>query len=349
MMSIKSLYWLSALLLAALVILSLSSGATPLSWSEVASALHKLIRNESFSANESWAWTVMFDLRLPRVLTAMACGAALGAAGAISQGLFRESLASPTILGTEAGGSLAAALVFYFGGAAYHWLLLPLSALCGALAASLLVLAVAKRAAGRGAATPVGTLLLAGFAVNALLGAGISLLVVLAFEDPQRASRALSWLIGGLAARGFEHVAIVVVCGFLGMLLLRTLGSKLDVLSLGEQTAASLAIDPVGLRRRALAAIAILVAGAVSVAGSIPFVGLVVPHAVRRIAGPHHTPLLVLSALNGANLVLVADWLARTIRAPLELQVGVLTAFIGAPFFLLLLWSRRDRAIVSRL
>lgn len=345
----RRLYWLSGCVLLSLFGLSLAIGATTLSWSEFWAACFKQLRHESLTAGEAWAWTVLIELRLPRVLTAIFCGAALGAAGAISQGLFRESLASPTIIGTEAGGSLAAALVFYFGAAMQHWLILPLAALAGALLASLLVIAVARRAAGYGSATPVGTLLLAGFAVNALLGAAISLLVTLAMEDPQRAARALSWLVGGLAARGYEHVGIVLVCFVLGTVLLWSLAPRLDVLSLGEQTAASLAIDPVGLRRRALAAMAILVGGAVSVAGAIPFVGLVVPHAVRRLAGPQHQHVLVLSAINGASLVLLADGMARSLRAPMELQVGVLTAFVGAPFFLMLLWSRRDRSVVSRL
>jgi iron complex transport system permease protein len=340
----RHVFLVSVLLLAAAFAAALAVGSTSLSFADAAAGLIKTLRGEALPRAESLAFTVLFDLRLPRALAGALCGAALGAAGVVAQGLFRESLASPTVLGTEAGGSLAAALAFYAGSAFRHWLLLPLASFAGALGASLAVMGVAARAAGAGAATPVGTLLLAGFAMNALLGAGTSLFVVLSLEDPQRAAAALAWLVGGLAAKGWEHAAIAAGTCLVGGVLAAPLASRLDVLSLGEATAASLAVEPRALRRRALAAMAVLVGGAVSVAGAIPFVGLVVPHAARRLAGPGHARLLLVSAVNGATLVLLADLAARTLRAPAELQAGILTAFIGAPFFLALLLSRREDA-----
>lgn len=337
----RSMLWSSVVLLALIFVLSLTFGSTSLALADCWQALRKQIMGVALAPAEAFAWTVLFDLRLPRALAGACCGAALGAAGAVAQGLFRESLASPTVLGTEAGGSLAAAFVFYAGWAFVHWSILPLAAFVGALGASLSVMVVARRAAGAAVATPVGTLLLAGFAMNALLGAGTSLLVVLSLEDPRHAAQALAWLLGGLAARGWEHVAMALVTCLVGAVLILPLGARLDVLSLGEATAASLAVKPQALRRRCLLAMAVLVGGAVSVAGAIPFVGLVVPHAMRRLAGPRHTPLVILSALNGASLVLIADWAARSLRSPAELQVGILTAFVGAPFFLALLLARR--------
>ena len=337
----RALPWISGALLITVLMLALSFGATGFSLLDGWQALRKLALGEALEPAQALASTVLFDLRLPRVLAGACCGAALGAAGAVAQGLFRESLASPTVLGTEAGGSLAAAMVFYGGAAFAHWAILPVAAFAGALGASLLVMAVARRAVSGGVSTPVGTLLLAGFAMNALLGAGTSLFVVLSLENPRDAAQALAWLLGGLAARGWEHVAIAGVTLVAGGYLILPLGPRLDVMSLGEATAASLAVNPQVLRRRALAAMALFVGGAVSVAGAIPFVGLVVPHAMRRLLGPRHTPLIVMSAVNGATLVVLADLAARTLRAPAELQVGILTAFFGAPFFLALLVARR--------
>lgn len=332
--------------LAVAAFLALSLGVVELDWATAWRAMLKSVRGQPLDAAESLAYTVFWQLRLPRLLTAAGAGAALAAAGVLAQGLFRESLASPTVLGTEAGGSLAAALVFYANLAYGHWLVLPLASLVGAWAATLLVLLVAhdRTREDLGLGGSVAGLLLAGFALNALLGALTSLLVTIAFEEPSRAGRALAFLVGGFAGKGWEHAALCAASLALGLALALPLAARLDVLSLGEGLAASLAVSPVRLRKAALVAMAVLVAGAVSVAGALPFVGLLVPHAARALVGPAHRPLLLLSALMGALLMLASDIVARWLRAPSEVPAGVLTSLLGAPFFISLLLRRRGGA-----
>ena len=244
------------------------------------------------------------------------------------------------MLGTEAGGSLTAVLLFYWGAAWWHWLTLPLAAFAGALGATAFIfhLTVRRRSAG------LETLLLAGFAVNAFAGALTSLVLTLALEDYQKAGAVMHWLLGGFAAKGWEHAGMAAVPTAVGLILAFRLAPQLDVVALGEDVAASLSVDMRTLRRAAIVAIAVLVGGAVAVAGAIPFVGLVVPHVTRLIAGPRHRRLLALSVINGMSLMLLADLAARTVRAPTELEVGILTSLLGAPFFIWLLLGQRRRS-----
>ncbi len=289
------------------------------------------------------ARTILFSIRMPRTLVAALCGGALAAAGAASQGLFRNGLASPSILGTEAGGACGAALLFYAGAATWHWLTLPLAAFAGCLVATTGIFAVASRLR-----TPtLEFLLLVGFAFNALASALTSLVVSLTLEDYQKAQGVMHWLLGGFDGKGFEHVAMAVPPMVLGLIWITTLAPRLDVLSLGEHQASNLSIDLRTLRRGAIASTALLVGTAVAVAGAVPFVGLVVPHFTRLLVGPRHRRLILVSALNGMTLMLVADLVARTVRAPAELQVGILTSLLGAPFFLWLLWSSHRKGAAA--
>lgn len=285
------------------------------------------------------ARTILFSIRTPRTLVAALCGGALAAAGGASQGLFRNSLASPSILGTEAGGACGAALLFYTGAATWHWLTLPAAAITGCLIATAGIFAVASRLR-----TPnLEFLLLVGFAFNALASALTSLIVSLTLEDYQKAHGIMRWLLGGFDGKGFEHVAMALPSLVVGLVWMVRLAPRLDVLALGEQQAANLSVDVRGLRRGAIASSALLVGTAVAVAGAVPFVGLVVPHFTRLLVGPSHRRLILVSALNGMTLMLVADLVARTVRAPAELQVGILTSLLGAPFFLWLLRSSHER------
>jgi len=287
------------------------------------------------------ARTVLLSIRLPRTLTAGLTGGALAAAGVASQGLFRNALASPSVLGTEAGGSFGAVLLFYFGAAYWHWLSLPLAAFVGALGATAFIFVLAAR----GPTRTIEFLLLAGFAVNALAGALSSLVVSLSLEDYQKTGAIMHWLLGGFAGKGWEHVWMAAPPMVAGFALVIWLAPRLDVLALGEDVAASLSVDMRFLRRASIVAIAVLVGTAVAVAGAIPFVGLVVPHFTRLIAGPQHRRLVWLSTINGMSLVMLADLVARTIRAPAEIEVGILTSLIGAPFFLVLLLSQKKGQI----
>lgn len=283
------------------------------------------------------ARTILFSIRMPRLLAAALVGGALAAAGVVSQGLFRNDLASPSVLGTEAGGSLAAVAVFYLGAQHSHWVTMPLAAFGGALLATALIFQLARRQVRMS----METLLLTGFALNALFGALTSLVISLSLEDYQKAGAVLHWLLGGFAAKGWEHVTMGLVPMTAGLVILALIAPRLDVLALGEDVARSLSIDLPRLRQTAIVALALLVGAAVAIGGAIPFVGLIVPHATRRLVGPAHRRLLLLSTVNGATLVLVADLIARTVRAPAELEVGILTSLLGAPFFLTLLKRRR--------
>lgn len=277
--------------------------------------------------------TILVDIRLPRVVVGALCGGALAAAGVLSQGLFRNSLASPSILGTSAGGATAATIVFYMGWHTHSLLALPLAAFLGALGATLLILWLCSRPEGR----TLEHVLLAGFTLNALLGALTSLVISLTLEDFQRAPAIISWLMGSLSGRGWDHVAVATLPLAVGWVLAARLARPLDLICFGEEVAASLSLDVARFKFIVIAVMALLVGVAVSVAGALPFVGLIVPHLTRFIAGPHHGRLLRLSTLNGASLVLLADLAARTIRAPQELEVGILITLIGAPFFAYLL------------
>ncbi len=277
--------------------------------------------------------TVLLEIRLPRVAAAALCGGSLAAAGVLSQGLFRNSLAGPSVLGTEAGGSFAAVAMFYAGGMYQHWLLLPAAAFMGALGATLFVL----RLATRPVVVPVVTLLLAGFTLNAVFGALTSLVVSLSLDDYQKSGAVLRWLLGGFSGKGWEHVAIGTVPLVVGGWTAWVLAPRLDVLALGADIAATLSIDQRTLRRATVLALALLVGGAIAAGGALPFVGLIVPHATRLVAGPAHRRLLGLSLMNGMSLAMLADVVARTVRAPAELEVGILTSLLGAPFFLWLL------------
>lgn len=278
---------------------------------------------------------IVWELRLPRILTGAAVGAGLALVGAIMQALTRNQLADPYLLGISSGASLGAVTVLLLGAA----LVLPLAAFVGALLALGATLALAG---SFGRITPTRTVL-AGVAVSSLATALTSFVIFWAATgDSYR--EVLSWLLGSLAGARWEAVliaggALVVV----GIPLVLT-GRLLDAFALGDTTAASLGIPVQGVRWTLLAASALLTGALVSVSGAIGFVGLVLPHAVRLLVGPGHRALLPLSALTGAVFLVWADTLARTVFEPRELPVGIVTAIVGAPVFAALLVRRRSEA-----
>lgn len=275
---------------------------------------------------------IVWELRLPRAVTAAAVGAGLALVGVAMQALTRTPLADPYLLGISSGATLGAVSVLLLGVA----LLLPVAAFAGALLALLATLGLSAAAGGSTASRTV----LAGVAVSALAAALASLVIFLtARGDSYR--EVLSWLLGSLAGARWEAVAIassaLVVLG----IPLALSGRVLDAIALGDATAASLGVA-VGPWRVGLLVVGALLTGAlVSVSGAIGFVGLVVPHAVRLVTGPRHRPLLPLAALAGAVTLVGADTLARTALDPRELPVGVVTALLGAPVFAILLVRRR--------
>jgi iron complex transport system permease protein len=286
------------------------------------------------AAGETILWTV----RLPRVLLAALVGGGLAVVGATLQSVFRNPMADAGLLGVGSGAAMGAVLAVRLGWAADIFLALPLAAFAGAMGAALAVYALAH-AGGRGS---VHGLLLTGLAVSALASAGTSVLLVATEEF--RVKTVLFWLAGGLEGRGWTHLQAGGSLVVAGVVLLALLARPLDVLGLGEDEAAALGL-PVHATRLGLLAVASLVAGAAtSVAGSVPFVGLMAPHALRRAVGPLGRHLLPASFLAGALLVVLADVASRTVSESMDLPLGSLTAFVGAPYFLFALRGGEGRA-----
>ena len=296
-------------------------------------------RGDSLSPTQQSYAAVLFEIRLPRLLVAAFCGAALSCAGVLAQGVFRNPLASPSLLGVESGAGLFAAIAFYHGVAHFNQFTVPAAALLGALATTGLILFLAMRFPH----WPIESLLLAGFALNSLQVAITSGVVAMILEEHQQGSAVLQWMLGSFSGRGFEHLAMGLPLFIVGLIVSLPLLNRLDALSLGEDVASTLSIDVPKLRRQAILGISLLVAGAVAVAGSIPFVSLVIPHFTRILVGPKHGRLMVSSAINGMSLMIAADLIARTFRPPGEIEVGVVTSIIGTPLFLLLLLQRGRR------
>jgi iron complex transport system permease protein len=276
---------------------------------------------------------IVWELRLPRVLTAAAVGAGLAIAGAVMQAITRNPLADPYLLGLSSGASLGAVSVLLLGAA----VLLPLAAFIGAMIALGLTLLLAS---SLGAITPTRTVL-AGLAVSALASA-ITSLVIFWTVTGDSYREILGWLLGSLAGARWPAVAIAVTAIVVAGIPIMLFGRLLDAFAFGDVTAASLGVNVSATRWGLLAASALLTGAMVSVSGSIGFVGLILPHAVRLLIGPGHRALLPLSALVGAIFLVWADTAARTLFDPRELPVGIVTAIIGAPIFALLLARRRS-------
>ncbi|MGE0668674.1 MAG: FecCD family ABC transporter permease [Sphingomonadales bacterium] len=278
---------------------------------------------------------ILYQVRLPRALLGLMGGAVLGLCGAALQGLLRNPLAEPGLVGASSGAALGAVVVFYFG-LLGGTLAVPVGGFVGAMIALALVYALA----GRG--VDVMTLILAGVAVNAFAGALTSLALNLA-PSPWAALEIVFWMLGSLADRSMSHVAFAAPFAIAGCALVLTAGRALDALSLGRDTARSLGVSPRAATVKVIVGTGLAVGAMVSVTGMIGFVGLVVPHLLRPFIGHHPSRLLLPSALAGAAVMLAADVLVRfPMRGP-ELKLGVVTAIVGAPFFLhLILKTRRS-------
>lgn len=283
---------------------------------------------------------IIWLVRTPRVLVAACVGASLAVAGAQLQGLFRNPLASPDIIGSSAGGAFGAGLALASGLATKSLYYMPMMAFVGALLALFVVYAIATRR-GR---TPIVTLFLAGVALNALIGAATSFLITAKWGRYEIAQEILFWLMGGLDSRTWEHLWLVVPCFALGCAIAFLYARDLDVLLLGEEAALAVGTDVEHVKRVVNTGTALLTGGAVAVSGVIGFVGLIVPHIVRLVIGPKHSRLLPASALTGAAFLIAADILARTLQRPREIRLGIITSLFGAPFFLYLL-IRHNRSI----
>lgn len=293
---------------------------------------------DAISQTPSLHQTVVWEIRLPRVLLALIVGATLGVAGAAMQSFLRNPLAEPGILGVSSGAALGAVIVLYFGWTVSAWYFLPVAAISGALIALVLVYLLA------GLRSSVLSLILAGVAINAITGAMIS--VALNFAPSLFAMQEIVfWLMGSLANRNISHVFIAAPFVLVGWILLFSRYRFLNALSLGEETATSLGFSLTRERNLLMMGLALCVGSSVAVSGSIGFVGLVVPHLLRPLIGHKPSQLLVVSALGGALLVLGADILVRQLDVARELKLGVVTSLLGGPFFLMLILKTRSRWI----
>ena len=279
--------------------------------------------------------SIVLLVRLPRVAGAALVGAALATSGTLFQALLRNPLADPLLLGTSSGAALGATIAYLlpFGVVWLGFGLVPALAFCGALLAVALVYGMATR---RGQ-TPVVSLLLAGVAVSALLAAGQTLLIVLNPRVAQFIVSLYLWLSGGISVGGWDEIGLVALLVVVGVAGAIYLAPTLDAFALGEEMAGYLGVQVERRKLLVVATATLLVAAAVSISGLVGFVGLLAPHACRILLGPRHRLLVPAAALAGAVFVVVADLLARTLVAPTELPLGVLTALVGGPFFLYLL------------
>lgn len=277
---------------------------------------------------------IMQEIRLPRAILGAVIGATLGLSGAVMQGLLRNPLAEPGLLGVSASASLGAVLAIYTGFSAVFPLGLPVAALTGAVLAVLLILAIAGMSGG------VLTIILAGIAVSSFAGAMTSLALNLS-PNPFAALEIVFWMLGSLNDRSMLHVQLAVPFVLIGWVMLLSVGRALDLLTLGEDVAASSGVNMKRVRFLAVMGTATSVGAATAVAGAIGFVGLIVPHILRPLVGARPSRLLPASALGGALLLLAADIAVRVIAPDRDLKIGVLTAIIGAPFFLWFVLNHR--------
>lgn len=322
--------------LVAACLAGVSLGSFDLSLGEVIGAFGDRIGLAIGTLPDELGRSVLWDIRVPRVLLGVCVGAALGTAGALMQGAFANPLAEPAVVGVSSGAALGAVLSIVVGFHAFGTWSVSTAAFAGGLVTVLAVYATA-RSGGR---TEIVTLVLTGVALNAMTGAVIGLLQYFSTDAELRSIT--FWMLGSLAQATWVKVAAVAPLAIGGTLLAWTQARQLDLLALGERPAEHLGVDVERVRVVTMVIVAVLTASAVAVSGIITFVGLVIPHLVRMIVGPGHRTLLPASALAGALIVVVGDLAARTAVAPAEIPLGVLTALVGSPVFFALL--RRTRA-----
>lgn len=324
----KKFFWSGGLLIALFFSISLGVflGSTDVGfWMVWKIILKNIGLDAGFNIDEADA-AIIWQLRLPRVLLVGLVGACLATAGVVYQGLLKNHLADPYILGVSSGAAVGAALAIITGWGIKSGWVLPFFAFLGACIALLLVLQLGK---GRGASQAT-SLILAGVVVQAFFSALLTLAISTSPEEMQRIQ---FWLMGSFAFRGWQHISLMFPFFLIGFLLCWRFSRELNLMVLGERSALHLGVNVERLRIFLLIIASLMTSAAVAVSGMIGFVGLVVPHMMRMLTGADHRFLLPLSALFGASFLIWADGLARIVLAPQELPIGVVTAFVGAPFF----------------
>jgi len=328
--------WLPIMLLllalTMVMILATALGSIPIAPAEIFGAIGRGLTGELMGSHDIIIW----QIRLPRVVMAALVGAALALAGATYQAVFRNPLADPYLLGVASGASFGATLVIAFGASLplLARIGVPLTAFVAALTSVTLVVALARQ----GNQLPTLSLILAGVVLGSCLTAATSFIM---FSVRERAAEVLTWLLGSFALSSWRKVAVMTPFLLLATVATLLAGRSLNVLQVGDEQAAQLGLPVQAVKLGLIVCATLVTAAAVSVAGIIGFVGLVVPHAVRLAFGPDHRTLLPLSLLGGGIFTVAADLLARTVISPTEIPIGVVTALAGSPFFLFLLrWGR---------
>jgi iron complex transport system permease protein len=278
---------------------------------------------------------IIIQIRLPRIILGVLVGASLAVAGAAMQGLFKNPMADPYVIGISSGAAFGATISIVLGVGGI--ISLPAMAFLGAIFSAFLVYSIAKSDDGM----QVETLLLSGIAVAIFFSALTSFSMYFAGENLHQI---VFWIMGGLWARGWDHVAVAVIPISAGIIGIYAFARDLNVMQLGEESALTLGIEIESVKKILLALSALIAGVAVSVSGIIGFVGLIIPHMARIVVGPDHRILIPVSALSGAIFLIFADSIARTVISPAELPVGIITAFFGAPFFIYLLRKRKRLA-----
>lgn len=335
---------MGALVVASVVIciLCLQFGATRVDLATLLSVITQLLTaGNTDVAGGGTAAIIMMHIRLPRVLMGFVVGGSLAAVGVTLQALLRNPLADPYVLGVSSGAALGAALAMLLGIGA-SMILLPVLPLCGFVGGLLALLLIYRLAQSQGR-LPVHSLLLAGVILNAILTALI--MFITSIMEPNRSAGLMAWLMGSLTAPGYPALGVLVGYAVLVLAIVMHKAHALNVLTLGEETARSLGIETERIKKQLFVLTALLTGAVVSVSGMIGFVGMVVPHAVRLVVGSDHRLLLPASTLVGGMFLVISDTIARTILAPAEIPVGIVTALAGGPFFLYLLLWRKDRML----
>lgn len=323
-------------LLAVAVVCAIAVGSTSIAPQHVVRVLLARLLPASWMGGEPVDETdmiVIWLVRMPRVLVAALVGAALAIAGAQMQGLFQNPMASPDVISTSSGAALGAVLAIAAGLAQQSLFWLPICAFAGALATLFIVHGLTTR----GGRTPMAMLLLSGVALNSLVGAAMSFVIYFNRTHYDITQEIIFWMLGGLSSRTWTHVWMAAPCVLIGAAVSLYYARELDLLLAGEETALSLGVEVEPVKRALLVTAALLTGAAVAVSGVVAFVGLIIPHMVRLLVGPSHRRVIPGAALIGAIFLVLADLLARTIRPPEEIALGVITASCGAPFFLYLL------------
>lgn len=321
----------------ALATASLLKGPTHISASQIGEILMHSLSTANASNIIDWQANIILDIRLPRLIIALFAGASLALCGLVMQGMFRNPLASPSVLGVSSGASLGAVVAIYLGASLISAWAIPLFSFIGAG----ISLSIVYRIASSHGQISIATLLLSGVAISALNVAAISLILAISLSNWDVARMIIYWTMGGLDGRTWDHVFIIlpiVSCGFIFLLFYN---KQLDLLLLGEQHALSVGVDVRQVRRNLLIVSSAMVGASVSVVGGIGFIGLVVPHVLRLLLGPSHRYLIPASLLGGAIALLSADLFLNSVFSEQAIPLGVITAALGAPFFLFLLIKQR--------